>query len=451
MLRQFQICTIASLSIFLFFPVLTFAQSGQSLSVTPPLFQLSVNPGDVWQSSVKIVNVNDTELVVFAEVVNFEPVGEHGQGKFNPILNETEKTGTLAEWIEVANGPYIIPPQQSKEISFFVDVPDDASPGGHFAAILIGTQPPRDSKNKLIVQVSQAVTSLFFVRIEGDVNEAGGIREFKMKDGFVPEPHAEFLLRFENKGNVHLQPRGDIIITNMWGKERGVIPINHLTHFGNVLPNSIREFDFSWKGESSITEIGRYKAIVTLAYGENGIKSTSAITYFWVLPVKGTLITLGLLTLFIWFISWSIKLYIRKMLTLAGVGMEEKFNTRITDSYDKNSKANVTIPTYRKIGAPLITGLSELIGRLKSVNRILDVIKTLFEFFSQYKIFFGSVFVIAVGFIIAVLFIVDASKETKNFEITVESGGEEEIITSEEIIREQLEQAVPDVRCRIVN
>ena len=71
------------------------------------------------------------------------------------------------------------------------------------------------------------------------------------------------------------------------------IPINAQTHFGNVLPNSIRKFEFTWKGEQSLSDIGRYKAVVTLGYGIEGRKFQSSATYFWVIPVKSVLMVLG--------------------------------------------------------------------------------------------------------------------------------------------------------------
>ncbi len=250
----------AFLFVFFCVPFPSYAQESQILSVTPPLFQLSALPGDIWQSSIKVVNGNSYPLTVFAEVVNFAPTGEAGQGKFIPILRDDkplEERATLAEWIEINEGPYTIPPEQTKDVSFFVEIPENASPGGHYSAILITTKPSDSVDSAMAVQAVQSVTSLFFVRVEGDVDENGVIREFNISDGLLERPEAEFSLRFENKGNVHLQPKGDIVITNMWGTHRGSVPVNYQTHFGNVLPQSIRNFSFCWKSDFGIADIGR--------------------------------------------------------------------------------------------------------------------------------------------------------------------------------------------------
>ena len=47
---------------------------------------------------------------------------------------------TLAEWFTITREAVVVPREQSKEVPFSVRVPFEASPGGHFAAILVGTK-----------------------------------------------------------------------------------------------------------------------------------------------------------------------------------------------------------------------------------------------------------------------------------------------------------------------
>jgi len=418
-------------SLFVLCPLVTFAQTSQMISVTPPLFQLSVAPGDIWQSSVKVVNGNSYPLTIYAEVVNFEAKGEDGRGTFIPIIAGDESKATLAEWIQISEGPHVIPEEQTADIPFFVEIPKDASPGGHFAAILIGTQPPPKNDESIAVATTQTVTSLFFVRIEGDVTELGNVREFSVLPRSVELPEAEFSLRFENKGNVLLQPRGDIIITNMWGKERGIVPINNQTHFGNVLPETIRDFKFSWKGEKSITDIGRYKAIATLAYGEDGIKSTTATTYFWIIPIRATLITVGVIVIFILLITWMIKRYVRKMLTLAGVDVDaEDYQRRgISVSYEREQ----TQKSYKHIAEPLKDGALDLRKRLHGVTEFFDVFRTIGGFVWNYKVFFGSLIILIVGFIVLALYIADVSQTSREYQVIINTGDASRVLNSDEI------------------
>jgi Na+-transporting methylmalonyl-CoA/oxaloacetate decarboxylase gamma subunit len=395
----------------------------QSLSVTPPLFQISVEPGNLWQSSIRVVNTNPYPLTVYAKVANFAAEGEGGRGRFLPILDSGEDKATLAEWIVINKGPYVVPPEQTAEISFFIEVPKDASPGGHFAAILIGTEPPQETDEPLALLTAQSVASLFFVRIEGDIIENATIREFSILDRSIEDSSAEFSLRFENKGNVHLQPRGNIVITNMWGKTRGIIPINEKTHFGNVLPNSIRDFKFTWKGERSLADIGLYKAIVTLGYGEDEVKSADATAHFWVIPIKGLLLTLLIIALFIYAISWMIKRYVRHMLVLAGVDPDEAVV----------SKTAPRKHSYDTVAAPITRGAHDLRTRLRNVTELFDFVRTIVTFVLQYKLFFASLAIVIVSFIVLVRYVAVVSEKERAYEVTIDEGDTTRVIKSEEI------------------
>jgi hypothetical protein len=429
---------ITIVSIFLFLtlvsvvPFVSHAES-QSLSVTPPLFQLSVEPGDIWQSSIRIVNPNEFPLTVYTEVVNFLPEGEGGQGKFMPVIQGDNAKATLAEWISIARGPHVIPAGQTQEVSFFVETPPDAAPGGHFAAILVNTEPPKDdASGPLALVTTQTVASLFFTRIEGDVFENADIREFSVEDRPLELPEAEFSLRFENKGNVHIQPQGDIIIMNMWGTTRGIIPVNHDTHFGNVLPTSIRDFRFTWKGERSLTDIGRYKAIATLAYGEDGVKSVTATTYFWVIPIKGALVTLAFLVVFIGGITWMIRLYIRRMLILAGVDPDkEESGQRFHTEREVASK--VQKRTYKEIAAPLREGTLDLRARLRDAHETTLVLSTIIGFIIQYKKFFVALLILILGFVGLVRYVSEVRTTETEYEITITEGEAERVLTDEQI------------------
>ena len=409
------------------------AQERQVLSVTPPLFQISAMPGDLWQSSVKVVNGNPYPLTIYTEVVNFEPVGENGQGNFIPLQKDADTKATLADWIEINRGPIVIAPEQTTDITFFAQVPKDAAPGGHYSAIMISTEEPKSSEGYSVL-ASQAVTSLLFLRVEGDVVEEGGVREWSMLDSFLDTPDARFLLRFENKGNVHLQPRGNIVISNMWGTERGTIPINYQTQYGNVLPKSIRSYSLAWKSDFRVTDIGRYRAEVILAYGQNGSKTTSAVTHFWVIPVKWTLITIATCAFFIWLIVLMVRAYVRRMLELAGVPIEPKVKRGEVETVSHQEESALDLSKVRPaVSAPIRDGVLDLRTRLKNTEQTESALTTTTRFIRNYRIFFGSLIVLIGIFITVSLYIGKAVEEGKDYEVIIGDGDASTTLTNEEV------------------
>lgn len=422
---------VLALLLVVFIPRVLLAQSNTvSLSVTPTLFEMSAAPLQVWQSSVKVINNNPYNLTVYLNAVNFAPQGESGQGKFLPVFETMSEGTTLAEWLEITNEPVVLEPGESKSVPFTVRVPEDASPGGHFAAIMVGTRPP-DNGEDFQIKTSQIVTSLFFLRVAGDVVEDGMIREFRSSKNFYTTPQANFEVRFENKGNVHIQPQGEIKIKNMWGKERGVIPINHKTHFGNVLPASIRKFEFSWKGELSPSDIGRYSAELALAYGTDQRKFVTSKTYFWVVPVKPVLLTLGTLGAILFFIFWSVRTYIRHMLALQGYQPVRRRDGSFVREGD------VLIKKANRIDAPVRAGWFDLRNRLEQAKALVDIAKVLLGFVTQYRLFFATVLG-AVGVVgLIIYFVVSVTEDSRDYEVTIDNLDTSVKISSEQILYEQ--------------
>ncbi len=298
---------------------LTFAQEKLALTITPPLIKINISPGEIFSSSVKIVNNNPSDLTVYAFIRDFKGgTGEGGQIEF---IEEKEIEGKerylLSKWIDISREQILIPPYQSKQVPFTIRVPREAEPGGKYALILVGTNPSTGKIPGGGIKISSLVSSLLLVNVRGAIIEKARIREFSTEKNFYQKPEVKFTLRVENMGNVHIQPQGEIKIYNFWGKERGFIPINHKTEFGNVLPKSIRRWEFVWNGEGSPLEAGRYKAVLTLIYGNETKQTLSQTLYFWVLPIIPVLSILGGVFLFFAFIFLTVRTYVKRAIFLA--------------------------------------------------------------------------------------------------------------------------------------
>ena len=413
----------------------SYAQESLTLSISPTLFDMTAEPGQSWKSNLRVVNVNSYDLTVYVEVVNFAPQGEGGDGRFIPVFNAESDMSTLAQWFTISSDPVTVPAEQTVDVPFTVSVPIDASPGGHFAAILVGTRPIENKDNESRIQTAQIVTSLFFAKVAGDIVESGSIREFTTSDTYLDSPEVTFSMRFENKGNVHLQPQGEIKIFNMWGHERGILPINQNSNFGNVLPLSIRNFVLSWKGEWSISEIGRYRAIATLGYGTDARQFTTAETYFWVIPFKLISgILLGLLFFFIT-ISWLVRMYIKHVLAMAGINVDER-RSQVT-----TSAAKLEVKQKRraqlKFRAPIEAGILDLSMRLGNSSTLSLRISAITKFVNHYRLFFGGLLLAVTFFGIIIWYLISANTEHRPYEVVYRNNESTTLRTSEDILYEQ--------------
>jgi hypothetical protein len=296
-------------------PFLASAQDAMTFTITPPLIKNNVSPGEDWGSAVRVVNNNSQEMEVYAKVMDFKGGGEAGNVQ---LLKEHELEGgenfLLSKWILIDPGPYKIPAFGSKDIPFLVRVPEDAEPGGHYAAILLGNQPPKENSEGSVLRVSSMIGSLLFLRAQGDIQERGWIREFSTAKKYFSEPDIDFSIKFENAGNVHIRPQGEIKITTMFGQAKEAIKINHDSEFNYVLPGDIRKWEFKWEDKKNFFEMGRYKAELILAYGEQARETSTQTIYFWIIYLKPLLIALASFILFILLLVLFIRSYVRRAL-----------------------------------------------------------------------------------------------------------------------------------------
>ena len=426
-------------AIFLSTPVHA-AEQGLSITIAPPLFQINLQPGETWSSGITVVNNNAYDLTLYAEPTSFEPSGESGRPVFlsTPTNNAEEienASSTLARWITVPQNEISIKREKTYVLPITIQVPKDASPGGHYAAILIGNRAPQGSPVEGgSVNVTSSVASLIFLSVAGDVIEKGRIRDFVTEKSIYETPEANFSLRFENQGNVHLIPKGNIVIYNMFGKVRGNIPVNHQKNYGNVLPNSVRKFSFTWKSDASMWDIGRYRAEVTIGYGKEQKQSALGTTYFYVLPVVPLLQIVGGLLVLVFFVGWVLRLYIRRALALETAHLQVVHSSSNV-AYTSQVEQNIVEAPRIKLGTliqPIKAGLIDL--RNVGTTPVREVVEpdvqamympqrrpqqvealTLGTFLYKYWLFFISVFVVGIGGFALSLFFEDVMTVSREY------------------------------------
>ncbi len=293
--------------------VLAFAFYGKAdaLTLTPIRIEVSGNPGDVVESEITLINDRDTQQTYYSSFSNFEAQGETGSPNF---VDPKEGLGT---WM-TTDTEVILAPGTSKIIPVSISIPQNAEAGGYFAAVFFGTGNPNAEPGTIAIGAKTGV--LVLLRVNGEVNEEGGILEFstKDKDKFFTALPVSFYYRFQNSGGDRVKPEGNITIKHLFGFTRAVVPANLVE--GNVLPNQIRRFDAVWQSKNgSSTEKGKmtffgnvknewqnfafgyYKANLSLTYGENK-QTTESHSGFWVFPwhLLLTLAVLIVLTRFVW-------------------------------------------------------------------------------------------------------------------------------------------------------
>ncbi|MFC1656888.1 hypothetical protein ACFL14_02945 [Patescibacteria group bacterium] len=269
------------------------------VSVSPPIMEVSANPGETIEKQIKLTNPLSREVRFYPLVYDFIAQGEEGRQTFLPPTAES-RTFSLASWIFYNRSVISLAPNEEDTFDFKINIPNSAEPGGHYGVVFFSTDPSNIPARPGQVSVSGMVGSLILARVSGDIREKAEIIEFSAPRWSFSGP-IKFVTRIENLGNVHFKPRGTINISDWRGENVDSLDMNPKT--GNILPESIRRFENQWVNQG---RWGRFTAKVSTTYGSTGEKLESRLV-FWIIPIY-ILIIIGLvIILLVVFTTWLIR------------------------------------------------------------------------------------------------------------------------------------------------
>jgi len=209
-----------------------------SIGISPLIFELTANPGDVIENYIKVYNPSaESTIVIKMEVEDIAPTGETGQVIVEPA--ETESY-SITRWVTMEPREVGLQPGEEKFVKFIIRVPENAEPGGHYGTVLAGTKSVSGPEGTGVGIVTRT-GSLILVTVPGVMKEELAIKDFSAPRYSEHGPIL-FTIRFENTGTIHVKPKGLITITNWLGKKVEDISFPEK----NVLPKGIRKFEASW-------------------------------------------------------------------------------------------------------------------------------------------------------------------------------------------------------------
>jgi len=298
------------------FPGISHAQSAIDIKVSPALFEQTVNPGDQVSTNITVTNPANIAHQFSLGVEDISGV----QGSGDPVFTTSSvPVYGVSTWVSLGKDTITVPAGGSVVVPFVINVPKNAGPGGHYGAIFISSGANTPTQNGS--GIGYDVGALIELRIAGDATEVAEIKEFSTDKSLYQAPDVNFTTIVANEGNVLLQPRGPIDVTNMFGQTVGTAIVNDPG--ASVFPGTERSFTVSWNGNGFA--FGQFTAITTLNYGDTENKTVSASTAFWVIPIVPIAAVLGSIIFFILIFVWAIKAYVRKRVSaMIGKGASER-------------------------------------------------------------------------------------------------------------------------------
>jgi len=266
----------------------TSSEQVQGLTISPFLIETKVEPGQISKHEITITNATNSELPIEVSINDFIP-GENGEPTFLNSDQASDESFSLSNWITITKQPeFNILANGQTTLEFAIAPPDLAEPGTHYGGLLISYRVPSQENNE--VKVVQKVAVLVLAEI-GNAKQQAALTEFRAEPS-LDNNRVEFFSSIYNQGNVHLKPKGDITITDMFGRQIGQVPVNRDAAI--ILPQSQRNFQSSWE---SGWRFGKYTATAVLYYGSPKLEIRE-VTTFWIIPWQRLIFVILIIAIF---------------------------------------------------------------------------------------------------------------------------------------------------------
>lgn len=251
------------------------AQSAvRSYTIVPPAIQTPLKPGETSEGILKVRNETDEPVTFNVQVQDFVVLDTHGTPTILPPDTLSNKY-SAASWIGVSPTQFTVPAHGVQELTYFMKVPPDGRPGGHYAAIVYApvTEKGVDSTG---ATVNSQIGTLFSIVIDGPITEQATVTKFTAPFFSEYGPVA-IETQIKNMSDSHIRPIGKITVTDMLGKKQEA-----LLEERNIFPEANRDY-VNLFGQKWL--FGRYVATFEATYGKNNAP-LSATVAFWVFPWK---------------------------------------------------------------------------------------------------------------------------------------------------------------------
>jgi len=251
------------------------AQVTNGLSAIPPRLEVTVKPDSVSSQIIKVRNESKDIKTIQVKIEDFIVKDNKG----TPIIvdkNDTSNRWAASSWITVSPSTVKLKPGETKVLTLTIMPPKDALPGGHYAMIV--HSPDQDvtfSTNGTGSSVQTNVGSLIYITIPGDITQNAKVTNFSAPS-FSEFGPVDLKTSIKNLSDIHIAPKGQISITNMFGLETAKLQLEDL----NIFPNLSRSYENTLQKKWLF---GRYKAELSANYGTAGGVLTAAV-FFWVIP-----------------------------------------------------------------------------------------------------------------------------------------------------------------------
>lgn len=250
------------------------------IAIRPFLVDETLEPRDSITKTISLTSDYDTRKAVMFVTVNEITIDSAGEIKefVSPVM--TDRTNTITSWLEITRGRVELMPKESVEVPLTIKVHPYAEPGVYHAFIGF-VEAPNRPKAESVAMAGDAKGVIVKVTIADERKDSMRISSFIINRFVTGDNNRSIDIEVENMGDLPSSPAGEIIFYDSKGVEVTSVPVDYggkaIAPGEKVVLKSSVPLD---------NDLGRFKANISLDYGENQRASLYDTTFFYMMPMN---------------------------------------------------------------------------------------------------------------------------------------------------------------------
>ncbi|MBQ3410075.1 hypothetical protein IJG66_01810, partial [Candidatus Saccharibacteria bacterium] len=254
--KRLLLMLLAVVSCGLIATVPTFAKNGE-LMISPSRIEVpdAINPGEAYTGTFKVINSGDVDIKYRIYATGYMVAYVENSDSYTQVFDQDGPYTGVAKWFTFSKDTGYLAPGEREEITYTINVPEDAPGGGQYAGIMAEID---NDEDQMFVSKSR-VGTLFYSTIAGETRIDAKIIDNKIPSFlFNPPIYATSLV--ENNGNVHLNASYILQVFPLFSDEEVYTneedPETHV-----VMPETKRFITTKWENSPSF---GIFRVIQTV-------------------------------------------------------------------------------------------------------------------------------------------------------------------------------------------
>lgn len=175
--------------------------SSNIFTVTPMSQQIELEAGQTYIGHITVANPANA-AADFTYQVNVSPYGVIGEDYTADLMTQTDRS-QISKWITIPEPTGTLKPNETHDVEFVINVPENAPDGGQYATIMISSA-PKSTANDDGVNVKNIfeMASIIYAKVAGETTYKGEILENYIP-GFATGTPIRVSTTIKNESNVH--------------------------------------------------------------------------------------------------------------------------------------------------------------------------------------------------------------------------------------------------------